>query len=88
MEYRTLGRSGCAVSTLCLGTMTFGREADERTAYAMLDRFREVGGNFLDTANVYVQGESEQVIGSWIRSRGCSAATSISLVSLPSFLRF
>jgi aryl-alcohol dehydrogenase-like predicted oxidoreductase len=71
MEYGYLGRTGLKVSELCLGTMTFGREADERTAHAMLDRFREVGGTFLDTANVYVQGESEQAIGSWIRSRGC-----------------
>lgn len=45
MEYRTLGRSGTVVSTLCLGTMTFGAETDEKGSFAQLDRFLEVGGN-------------------------------------------
>jgi predicted aldo/keto reductase-like oxidoreductase len=44
MEYRTLGRSGCAVSSLCLGTMTFGSETDEQGAHEQLDRFVEAGG--------------------------------------------
>jgi aryl-alcohol dehydrogenase-like predicted oxidoreductase len=44
MEYRTLGRSGCAVSTLALGTMTFGAESDEETSHAQLDVFVEAGG--------------------------------------------
>ena len=66
MEYRTLGRSGCAVSTLALGTMTFGEEADEDTAHAQLDVFVEAGGTLIDTADVYGDGASEQIIGRWL----------------------
>jgi len=69
MEYRTLGRSGCAVSNLCLGTMTFGAETDEAGAHAQLDRFVEVGGNLIDTADVYSTGLSEEIIGRWFASR-------------------
>jgi aryl-alcohol dehydrogenase-like predicted oxidoreductase len=65
MEYRTLGRSGCAVSHLCLGTMTFGTETDEAGSHARLDRFVEVGGSLVDTADVYSGGASEEVIGRW-----------------------
>src|SRR5919107_678513 len=69
MEYRTLGRSGCAVSTLCLGTMTFGNESDEKISHAQLDRFAEAGGTFVDTADVYSAGESERIIGHWYAPR-------------------
>jgi aryl-alcohol dehydrogenase (NADP+) len=69
MEYRTLGRSGCAVSSFCLGTMTFGDESDEKVAHAQLDRFVEAGGTFVDTADVYSAGESERIIGRWLASR-------------------
>ena len=69
MEYRTLGRTGTLVSTLCLGTMTFGAETDKDGAYAQLDRFVEQGGNFLDTADVYSRGTSEEIIGRWLRDR-------------------
>ena len=65
MRYRTLGNSGCAVSELCLGTMTFGAETDEKGAHAQLDRFVEAGGNFVDTADVYSSGASEEIIGRW-----------------------
>jgi len=63
MEYRYLGRTGMRVSELCFGAMSFGRESDEQTSHAMLDRFVEVGGNFIDTANVYTNGTSEQLVG-------------------------
>jgi len=66
VEYRTLGRSGCVVSTLALGTMTFGAETDEAGARAQLDRFTEVGGTLVDTADVYSGGQSEQIIGRWL----------------------
>ena len=66
MEYRTLGRSGCAVSTLALGTMTFGSEADEDASHAQLDTFVEAGGNLVDTADVYSDGASEEIIGRWL----------------------
>src|SRR6201986_299238 len=69
MDYRTLGHSGCVVSSLCLGTMTFGTEADEATAHEQLDRFAAAGGNFIDTADVYSNGVSEEIIGRWFASR-------------------
>lgn len=66
MEYRYLGRTGLKVSELCLGAMTFGRETDEATSRQMLDRFVDVGGNFIDTANVYAGGASEEIVGRWL----------------------
>jgi aryl-alcohol dehydrogenase-like predicted oxidoreductase len=66
MEYRTLGRSGCAVSALALGTMTFGSESDEDTSHAQLDAFVEAGGTLIDTADVYTHGVSEEIIGRWL----------------------
>jgi aryl-alcohol dehydrogenase (NADP+) len=66
MEYRTLGRSGAAVSAFALGTMTFGAEADEPTSHALLDDYAAAGGNFIDTADVYSQGTSEEIIGRWL----------------------
>ena len=69
MEYRTLGNSGTVVSTLCLGTMTFGSESDEKVAHEQLDRFLAQGGNFLDTADVYSDGESEKIVGRWLAAR-------------------
>jgi aryl-alcohol dehydrogenase-like predicted oxidoreductase len=69
MDYRTLGRSGCAVSSLALGTMTFGVETDEPAAHEQLDRFAEAGGTFVDTADVYGGGRSEEIIGRWFASR-------------------
>jgi aryl-alcohol dehydrogenase (NADP+) len=69
MEFRTLGKTGTLVSTLCLGTMTFGNETDEKGSHAQLDRFVEVGGNFLDTADVYTRGVSEEIVGAWLKAR-------------------
>jgi aryl-alcohol dehydrogenase-like predicted oxidoreductase len=69
MDYRTLGNSGCAVSSLCLGTMTFGVETDETVAHQQLDRFLEAGGTMVDTADVYGGGRSEEIIGRWFASR-------------------
>ncbi len=69
MEYRTLGRSGCAVSALALGTMTFGRETSEEDSHAQLDRFVEAGGTLVDTADVYSTGGSEEIIGRWLSTR-------------------
>jgi len=63
MEYRTLGQTGIQVSRLSLGTMSFGREADEETSAAMFHRCRETGINFFDTANVYANGRSEEILG-------------------------
>ncbi|KAB2882399.1 MAG: aldo/keto reductase [Kofleriaceae bacterium] len=81
MEYRNLGASGVKVSSLCLGTMTFGEaddksfmhkvSCDERTAFAIMDRALDAGVNFLDTADVYGQdGLSERVVGQWFLGGG------------------
>ena len=69
MEFRFLGKTGLSVSELCLGAMTFGREASEAESHAMLDRFVAAGGNFIDTADVYSRGASEEILGSWLTSR-------------------
>src|SRR3984893_15588060 len=69
MDYRTLGNSGCAMSSLCLGTMTFGAETDETVAHQQLDRFVEAGGTLVDTADVYGDGRAEQIIGRWFGRR-------------------
>ncbi|MCA1710241.1 MAG: aldo/keto reductase [Actinobacteria bacterium] len=63
MKQRHLGRSGLVVSRLALGTMTWGGDTDEDDAAAQLVAFREAGGTLVDTANVYVMGESESVLG-------------------------
>jgi aryl-alcohol dehydrogenase-like predicted oxidoreductase len=69
MDYRTLGHSGCAVSAFGLGTMTFGVETDEPGAHEQLDQFVEAGGTYVDTADVYGAGRSEEIIGRWLASR-------------------
>ncbi len=69
-HYVTLGRSGLRVSPFCLGAMTFGEEwgfgSDEKTSTAIIDHFLDAGGNFIDTANTYTRGHSEQIIGNHI----------------------
>lgn len=70
METVRLGRSGLKVSRICLGTMTFGAGADKTMSYEIIDRFYELGGTFLDTANVYNGGVSEEIVGAWIKERG------------------
>ncbi|ULL15714.1 aldo/keto reductase [Paenibacillus sp. H1-7] len=69
MQYRVLGRSGIAVSELCLGTMTFGNTTNESNSIQMIHRFLDAGGNFIDTADVYVSGQSEVIVGKAIKER-------------------
>ena len=69
MRYRPLGNSGAVVSTYALGTMTFGAEADEHTSHQILDGYVAAGGNLVDTADVYANGASEEIIGRWIAQR-------------------
>jgi aryl-alcohol dehydrogenase (NADP+) len=69
MQYRTLGHSGAVVTSFALGTMTFGAEATEETSHAILDGYFEAGGNFIDTADVYSAGVSEEIIGRWLAQR-------------------
>jgi len=72
-HYLTLGRSGLRVSPLCLGTMTFGTEwgwgSDEATCGPILDAYLSAGGNFLDTADLYTGGKSEEICGRLIHDR-------------------
>lgn len=86
MKYRRLGSSGLEVSTLCLGAMTFGEAdeksfmhkvgADEATSFQIMDRAREAGVNFIDSANVYGQdGLSERVVGRWLKERDARDTT-------------
>ena len=69
-NFRTLGRSGLVVSPLCLGTMTFGQThwgADEKSSQAIFNAYRAAGGNFIDTADVYSGGASEEMVGKFTR---------------------
>jgi aryl-alcohol dehydrogenase-like predicted oxidoreductase len=72
MRYKLLGHSGLRVSELCLGTMTFGEDlgwgAPKDESRRMYDAFREAGGNFIDTANIYTNGTSETFLGDFIRA--------------------
>lgn len=81
MDYRTLGRSGCAVSTQCLGTMTFGAESSEEVSHAQLDLFVQSGGTFVDTADVYAGGESERIIGRWFADRPADVTEAVVLAT-------
>ncbi len=81
MRIRTLGNSGCAVSELCLGTMTFGAETDEAGAHDLLDHFVEAGGNLVDTADVYSTGVSEQIIGRWLAKRPSEVTDTVVLAT-------
>jgi aryl-alcohol dehydrogenase-like predicted oxidoreductase len=72
-EYVTLGRSGLRVSPLCLGAMTFGTEwgfgVDENASRSIFDRYIELGGNFVDTADAYTASKSEELTGKFIGDR-------------------
>jgi aryl-alcohol dehydrogenase-like predicted oxidoreductase len=81
MEYRNLGLSGCAVSSLTLGTMTFGTESDEPTSHAQLDAFVEAGGTLIDTADVYSGGASEEIIGRWLAKQPADVRSQVVLAT-------
>lgn len=81
MEQRTLGRSGCVVSSYALGTMTFGDETDEAGAHAQLDTFVGAGGTLIDTADVYTRGASETIIGRWLAARPVDVRESVVLAT-------
>lgn len=70
MEQRTLGAAPFQVSVFGLGTMTFGDESDEAMSHTILDRFVAGGGTFIDTADVYSRGVSEEIIGRWLAKSG------------------
>jgi aryl-alcohol dehydrogenase-like predicted oxidoreductase len=81
MEYRTLGYSGCSVSTLALGTMTFGAETDEADSFAQLDAFVDAGGNLIDTADVYAKTMTEEIVGRWLAARSESVRNHVVLAT-------
>ena len=68
MEMRNLGRSGLKVPALCLGAMMFGDQADEQTSLRIIGKAREAGVNFIDTADVYASGRSEEIVGRAIQA--------------------
>ena len=70
MKYNYLGKSGLKVSRICLGTMTFGQEnwgCDKNTSIEIIDKFIDSGGNFIDTADMYSAGTSEEIVGEAIK---------------------
>jgi aryl-alcohol dehydrogenase-like predicted oxidoreductase len=76
MKIKRLGSTGLKVSEICLGTMTFGHQADQRTSFAILDRAAAAGVNFLDTADAYpvppeveTAGETERILGDWLQGK-------------------
>jgi aryl-alcohol dehydrogenase-like predicted oxidoreductase len=76
MKTRRLGRSGLVVSEICMGTMTFGSQADQAESHAILDKAFDAGVNFLDVAEVYPvppmpqwAGRSEEIVGRWLKGR-------------------
>jgi len=73
LRYRMLGPTGLRVSELCLGTMSFGDEwgfgANEAGSHRVLDAYAEAGGNFLDTANKYHNGQTEEILGRWLEGK-------------------
>lgn len=80
-SYRTLGRSGLAVSSFALGTMTFGTArwgTSEATSRSVFNAYIDAGGNFLDTADVYSSGRSEEMLGTFIEERGLRDAVVVS----------
>ncbi|MEM1107589.1 MAG: aldo/keto reductase [Planctomycetota bacterium] len=70
MNYRVLGRTGVKVHPLCLGTMNFGSYSSPEESHAILNAYTDGGGNFVDTANVYNNGQSESIIGDWMADTG------------------
>jgi aryl-alcohol dehydrogenase-like predicted oxidoreductase len=85
MKYRNLPGTGSSVSNIALGAMGFGTETDETEAFAILDRFVEVNGNLVDTANVYGGGLSEEVIGRWFASRPADVTERVVLATKARF---
>jgi aryl-alcohol dehydrogenase-like predicted oxidoreductase len=75
MQYRNLGRTGVKVSQLCLGTMMFGRRANEQDSIVMIEHALGQGINFIDTANAYSAGDSERVVGKALAKSGRRAST-------------
>src|ERR671930_2659163 len=93
IEYRRLGRSGLEVANLCLGAMTFGESntfmkgltSPDAEARAVLDRALDAGVDFIDTANMYSEGRSEELLGEWLgqRRKNVGGATKVRFPLVP-----
>jgi aryl-alcohol dehydrogenase-like predicted oxidoreductase len=91
MKRRRLGRSGLVVSEICMGTMTFGAQADEAASVAILDRAADAGVNFIDIAEIYpvppdpkYAGRSEEICGKWLAGRSRDAVIVATKIAGPS----
>jgi aryl-alcohol dehydrogenase-like predicted oxidoreductase len=76
MQFRSLGHTGLKVSQICLGTMTFGNQADEPESFAIMEAAADAGVNFMDTADVYplggtldTVGRTEEIVGKWLKGK-------------------
>ena len=76
MKMKKMGKTGLKVSEVCLGTMTFGKQADESTSYAIMSSAADTGVNFIDTADVYpfppsfdLVGKTEEIVGRWLKGK-------------------
>ena len=85
MRYTSLGRSGAVVSRFALGTMTFGAATTTEDAHAQLDLFAAAGGTFVETADIYGNGEAERILGAWLARLDDSARSRIFLASKARF---
>lgn len=95
MQHRRLGKSAIVVSDICMGTMTFGSQADEKTAFRILDRSVEAGINFFDTAEGYPVppdpkwvGRTEEIVGNWLKGKDRASVIIATKVSGPSHVWF
>jgi aryl-alcohol dehydrogenase-like predicted oxidoreductase len=70
VEYRYLGRTGAKISVITLGAQTFGWSVERVRAFALLDQYLAAGGNYVDAADSYNKGESERIVGEWVKERG------------------
>jgi aryl-alcohol dehydrogenase-like predicted oxidoreductase len=83
MQTKRLGRSGIAVSKICMGTMTFGNQADEKEAHRILNRSFDAGINFFDTAENYPV-RTEEIVGRWMKTKNRDAVIMATKVFGPS----
>jgi len=90
MQYRRLGSSGLVVTDLCMGTMTFGLQCDEKTSFAIMDRAFDAGVDFYDTAEVYpvppnkdLVGKTEEIVGKWLKTKSRDSVTIATKITGP-----
>ena len=83
MKIKRLGRTGLKVSEICLGTMTFGAQCGERESFRIMDHAAGAGVNFIDTADVYSAGESEEIVGAFLAELGPERRDEIVLATNP-----